>query len=113
MLSINAQGGAPAPQIQQGGGAPPPQQAYTGDSLQRHEINTIINNQNSFLATVRDIKTLVQDVQSRADKIIQNQSRQPTAQIQGAGGYDVQSAIVEMRDGLNQVKQGIAAVGQK
>lgn len=65
------------------------------------------------MSTVRDIKTIVQDVQSRAEKIIQNQSRQPTAQIQGTGGYDVQSMIVEMRDGLNQVKLGIAAVGQK
>lgn len=112
MLSINAQGGVPAP-AQVGGAPPPPQQAYIGDSIQRHEVNTIINNQNIFLATVRDIKTIVQDVQSRTDKIIQNQSRQPTAQIQGNGGYDVQSMIVEMRDGLNQVKQGIAAVGQK
>lgn len=65
------------------------------------------------MATVRDIKAVVQDVQSRTDKIIQNQARQPTAQIQGNGGYDVQSMIVEMRDGLNQVKLGIAAVGQK
>lgn len=112
MLSINAQGGVPAP-AQVGGAPPPPQQAYVGDSIQRHEVNTIINNQNIFLATVRDIKTIAQDVQSRTDKIIQNQSRQPTAQIQGNGGYDVQSMIVEMRDGLNQVKQGIAAVGQK
>lgn len=62
---------------------------------------------------MRDIKAIVQDVQSRTDKIIQNQARQPTAQIQGTGGYDVQSMIVEMRDGLNQVKLGIAAVGQK
>ncbi|KAG4071663.1 hypothetical protein HA402_011817 [Bradysia odoriphaga] len=113
LLSINAQGGV-QPQIQTGG-APPPQQAYTGDALQRHEINTIINNQNMFLNTVREIKTLVQNVQTRTDSIIQNQSRQPTAQIQGGGGggYDVQSLIVEMRDGLNQVKLGVAAVGQK
>lgn len=66
-----------------------------------------------FLSTVREIKTVVQDVQSRSEQIIQNQARQPTAQIQGGAGYDVQSIIVEMRDGLNQVKHGIAAVGQK
>lgn len=112
MLSANAQGGAPPAQIQPGA-VPTPQQAYTGESIQRHEVNTIINNQNIFLATVRDIQSVVKDVQSRTDKIIQNQSRQPTAQIQGTGGYDVQSMIVEMRDGLNQVKLGIAAVGQK
>lgn len=114
LISIQS-GGAPPPQLQQQqGGVPTQQQAYTGDSIQRHEINTIINNQNIFLATVREIKTVVQDVQSRAEQIIQNQGRQPSPQIQGgAGGYDVQSMIVEMRDGLNQVKHGIAAVGQK
>lgn len=112
LLSTNAQGGVPQPQIQTGG-VPPPQQYTGGDSLQRHEINTIINNQNLFLNTVREIKQVVQDVQARTDQIIQTQSRQPTAQIQGAGGYDVQSLIVEMRDGLNQVKLGVAAVGQK
>ncbi|KAJ6633148.1 Protein ERGIC-53 [Pseudolycoriella hygida] len=117
LLSTRAQGGA---QIQQGGapppqqgGVPPPQQGYGGDSLQRHEINTIISNQNTFLATVREIKAFVQDLQTRTEKVLQNQARQPTAQIQGTGGYDVQSMIVEMRDGLNQVKLGIQAVGQK
>lgn len=89
------------------------QQGFAGDTIRRQEIDTIINNQNIFLATVRDIKQVVQDVQSRTEQIIQTQSRQPTAQIQGAGGYDVQSMIVEMRDGLNQVKLGIQAVGQK
>lgn len=110
LLSINAQGGVPAPpsQIQQGGA----QQGFAGDAIRRLDVDTIINNQNIFMATVRDIKTVVTEVQARTDAIIQNQARQPTAQIQG-GGYDVQSMIVEMRDGLNQVKLGIAAVGQK
>lgn len=61
---------------------------------------------------LRDVKTIAGELQARTDAIIQNQARAPTAQIQG-GGYDVQSMIVEMRDGLNQVKQGIAAVSQK
>lgn len=30
-----------------------------------------------------------------------------------AAGYDVQGLMHEMRDGLNQVKQSVAAVGQR
>lgn len=85
--------------------------AGTGD-LKRHEIDAILTNQNVFSATLRDLKVIAGELQARTDAIIQNQARAPTAQIQG-GGYDVQSMIGEMRDGLNQVKIGISAVTQK
>lgn len=105
MLSTNAQGGitGQVPSI--------PIVAGTGE-LKRHEIDAILNNQNVFSATLRDIKIIAGELQARTDAIIQNQARAPTAQIQG-GGYDVQSMIGEMRDGLNQVKIGISAVSQK
>lgn len=52
------------------------------------------------------------DVKARADTIINNQAKQPTAQVQSVG-YDTQSLISEMRDGMNQVKSNIAQVSQK
>lgn len=113
LLSINAQG-VGQPQLPQGavpGGVPPPS-GIVGDTIRRHEVDMIINNQNIFLQTIREIRTLVGDIYTKEEAILQNQARQPTAQVQQTG-YDVQSLIVEMRDGLNQVKQGIAAVGSK
>lgn len=54
----------------------------------------------------------VLDLKNRADTIINNQVKQPTAQVQSVG-YDTQSLISEMRDGLNHVKQNMAQVAQK
>lgn len=114
LLSINAQqpaGSVPAQQIQY---QPPPQggQQQFGDTIRRHEVEAIIQNQNHFIATVREIKASMNDLQARTDNILQNQARQPTAQVQSAG-YDVQSMIGEMRDGLNQIKQGITNIHSK
>lgn len=102
---------AGAPHLAGAAGAPPPPMG-TGAEIQRHEVNTILNNQNIFLSTVREIRSIVGEVQARADAIIQNQAKQPTAQIHSAG-YDVQSVINEMRDGMNVVKQGVNVVNQR
>lgn len=51
-------------------------------------------------------------MKARADTIINNQAKQPTAQVQSVG-YDTQSLISEMRDGMNQVKSNIAQFSQK
>lgn len=47
------------------------------------------------------------DVKMKSDSILNNQARQPTAQVQSVG-YDMQSLISEMRDGLNNLKQSIS-----
>lgn len=52
------------------------------------------------------------ELKQRADTILNNQAKQPTAQVQSIG-YDTQSLISEMRDGLNHVKQNFAQVTQK
>lgn len=57
-------------------------------------------------------RTFVLELKQRADTIINNQAKQPTAQVQSIG-YDTQSLISEMRDGLNQVKQNFAQFSQK
>lgn len=122
LLSINAQ--QPQQQIQhqtpqqqqqyqqQQQPPPPAQQAGYVDSIRRHEVEAIIQNQNHFVATLREMKNSLNDLQARSDNILQNQARQPTAHVQPAG-YDVQSMIGEMRDGLNQIKMGITNVHSK
>lgn len=57
-------------------------------------------------------RQFILDVKARADTIINNQAKQPTAQVQSVG-YDTQSLISEMRDGMNQVKTNIAQFSQK
>lgn len=107
LLSVKGGGaGGVAPQHHQG---VPPAGGF-GDH--RNEINTILVNQNAFLGSVREIRSIVGEVKARTDAVLQNQAKQPTAQIHSAG-YDVQSMMTEMRDGMNQVKQGIAAVSHK
>lgn len=107
---LSAKGGAVAPQ-QHHQGVPPPT-GGGGFVDHRNEINTILTNQNAFLGSIREIRSIVGEVKSRTDAVLQNQAKQPTAQIHSAG-YDVQSMMTEMRDGMNQVKQGIAAVSHK
>lgn len=109
LLSVQA-GGAPPPHIQQPHqGAP---QIASGSGMQRHEVDALLQNQNLLVQTVREIRSIIGEVHARADTILSNQARAPTAQIQG-GGYDIQNLIHEMRDGMNQVKQGVAGVSQR
>lgn len=57
-------------------------------------------------------RQFILELKNRADTIINNQAKQPTAQVQSVG-YDTQSLISEMRDGLNNVKQNLAQFAQK
>lgn len=105
LLSINAgTGGAPAGAAVVAGSG----------ELKRHEIDQIMTTQNVLVQTLNAVKQATSDLNARADAIIQNQARAPTAQIQGGGyGFDMQSVVNEMRDSLNQVKQGVAGVSQR
>lgn len=106
---LSVQSGGVAPQIQQPGAAVP---QYLGDGIKRHEIDSIIQSQNTFQHIITEVRQVAQTLQARTDTILQNQARQPTAQVQQTG-YDVQSMINEMREGLNQIKQGITTVNSK
>uniref|UniRef100_V5GWJ2 Protein ERGIC-53 n=1 Tax=Anoplophora glabripennis TaxID=217634 RepID=V5GWJ2_ANOGL len=101
-----AQGNIPPP--------PPGQPSNQGfsDTIRRHEVDAVFNNQNQILNAAREIRQFVLEVKQRADTVINNQAKQPTAQVQSVG-YDTQSIISEMRDGLNHVKQNVAQVSQK
>ncbi|KRT85772.1 hypothetical protein AMK59_761, partial [Oryctes borbonicus] len=95
----------------QSGQAPPPQGAFV-DTIRRHEVDTILNNQNTISSAAREIRQFVLELKTRTDTIINNQAKQPTAQVQSVG-YDTQSLVSEMRDGLNNLKQNYAHVVQK
>nr|CAD7570517.1 unnamed protein product [Timema californicum] len=107
LLSSVAAGGAPA--IATGGH---PGQPIAIDTIRRHEVDAVLGNQNIILSTAREIRQVIGDVNARADSIIKNQERAPTAQVQSVG-YDMAGLINEMRDGLNTVKRDVAAASQR
>ncbi|XP_032666479.1 protein ERGIC-53 [Odontomachus brunneus] len=74
------------------------------DTIRRQEVDAVLTNQNAILSTAREIKSFVTDVHSKAESILNHQTRAPTAQVQPMG-YDYQSLITEMRDGLNTLKK--------
>nr|CAD7426623.1 unnamed protein product [Timema monikensis] len=106
LLSSVAAGGAPA--IASGH----PGQPIAIDTIRRHEVDAVLGNQNIILSTAREIRQVIGDVNARADSIIKNQERAPTAQVQSVG-YDMAGLINEMRDGLNTVKRDVAAASQR
>lgn len=107
-LAANAGQALPPPAA----GSVPLQQLPAGVGVTRQDVDLLIANQNILLSTIREIRQLAGDINVRTDNIQINQKNAPTAQIQSTG-YDVQTLIAEMRDGMNQVKQGISHVGQR
>ncbi|CAG9764058.1 unnamed protein product [Ceutorhynchus assimilis] len=94
---------------------PPGQQPPAGgyvDSIRRHEVDAMFNNQNQVQTAVGELRQFILEVKQRIDTVINNQARAPTAQVQ-AVGYDTQALINEMRDGLNHVKTNVAQVASQ
>ncbi|XP_050296291.1 protein ERGIC-53 isoform X2 [Anthonomus grandis grandis] len=103
LISHQASGGAV------GANVPPPAQgqpAYS-DTIRRHEVDALFNSQNKIDTVVSEIRNFILEVKQRVDTVINNQARAPTAQVQSVG-YDTQSLVSEMRDGLNHVKVNMA-----
>ncbi|KAL3287780.1 hypothetical protein HHI36_002242 [Cryptolaemus montrouzieri] len=103
-----ARGQVPPPS----GQAPPPPGGYAGDSIRRHEVDAIFNSQSQMVGLLNELKQFALELKGKSDSILMNQVKAPTAQVQ-AVGYDTQSLISELRDGLNQVKTGVQQVHQK
>lgn len=82
------------------------------DTIRRPEVDALFANQNQILSTSKELRQFISELRNRIDTVVNNQNRQPTAQVQSVG-YDTQSLISEMRDGLNHVKQNYASVMQK
>lgn len=94
------------------GGAPPAGGAAMQPAavLSRQEVEAILQNNNYIAQTTKEVRSIIAEISSRSDTILQNQARQPTAQIQGSG-YEVQGLMNEMRESMNNVKQGLAQIG--
>uniref|UniRef100_A0A1L8E2X7 Putative legume-like lectin family n=1 Tax=Nyssomyia neivai TaxID=330878 RepID=A0A1L8E2X7_9DIPT len=106
LLSVS--GGAP----HSGSGGPPAQGGAMQPAavISRHEVEALLQNNNYIAQTSKEIRQIIGDLAMRTDNILQNQARQPTAQVQSSG-YEQQSLMNEMRESMNSVKQGIAQIG--
>lgn len=51
------------------------------DTIRRQEVDVLLSTQNNILNTAHEIKSFITDVQSKADVILNNQARTPTAQV--------------------------------
>lgn len=51
------------------------------DTIRRNEVDTVLNNLNGIMNTARDLKSYISEVHSKADTILNNQARAPTAQV--------------------------------
>ncbi|KAL6268432.1 hypothetical protein P5V15_001568 [Pogonomyrmex californicus] len=80
------------------------------DTIRRQEVDAVLDNQNLILNTAREIKSFVGEVHTKTESILNNQARAPTAHVQPMG-YDYQSFMTEMRDGLNTLKKDIKTTG--
>ncbi|KAK6620012.1 hypothetical protein RUM44_006412 [Polyplax serrata] len=90
-------------------GSPPGTAPQMIDTIRRHEVDMVLQNQNAIIQVSREIRGFIGEVHARSDQILQNQVRQPTAQVQSVG-YDMASLVSEMRDGMNHVKQNLASL---
>lgn len=108
------QSGVAVPQGQVPPGAPvPPGQVPTmGEGIRKYEFDAMYNNVVQVMTSINQITQSLGDLHRRTETVINNQAKQPTAQVQSVG-YDMQSLVSEMRDGLNHVKQNVAQVSQK
>lgn len=96
--------GAVAPQP---GGTPG--QISVVDTIRRHEVDAVLANQNNIMSAARELKSVLLEVHSRADTILQTQGK-GTGQVAGAGAaFDLHTLTGELRDGLNALKRDAAA----
>lgn len=63
----------------------PPGVVHVADTIRRSEVEAIMQNQNTMINVARELRQFLVDINTRADQILQNQARQPTAQVQSIG----------------------------
>ncbi|XP_011503810.1 PREDICTED: protein ERGIC-53 [Ceratosolen solmsi marchali] len=82
------------------------------ETIRRQEIDFLLTTQNNILSAVLELKSVVIEVQSKTDNILNNQARNPTAKVEPLS-YDYQSFITEIRDGLNTLKRDVLQTNTK
>jgi len=110
LLSVSAQQVQQVPQVQQPQyqqpppvGQQPPQQFST---VTRQDIDTLVMNQQVISNSLRDLSTVLNDVSQRTTQM----ANRGTATVQSGPTYETQQITQEMRDGLNHLKQQMAAI---
>nr|XP_034322732.1 protein ERGIC-53 [Crassostrea gigas] len=96
-------------QVAQGGAAPP----LTMDTIKRHEVDQVMNNQMQIMNDARDIKQVVYDVQQRAGQIQGSMSTGGGAQGGGGIPQDIQSIIYKLQENMNFVRSDLANVANR
>ncbi|XP_076081528.1 protein ERGIC-53-like isoform X1 [Mytilus galloprovincialis] len=97
------QGGA---QQQMGGGGGVPML----DTIKRHEVDRVMNNQNDLMQSAREMRQLLNDIQNRANVIQQNMGQGGGAAGGGGGGglpQHTQQAISELQEHMKYVRQDV------
>lgn len=59
----------------------PGQQPVLVDTIRRHEVDAVLNNQNIILNTAKEIKSFVGELHTKTESVLNNQARAPTAQV--------------------------------
>ncbi|XP_050723851.1 protein ERGIC-53-like isoform X2 [Eriocheir sinensis] len=82
-----------------------------GDTIRRHEVDSILNNQRDIVQTARDIKTFVTEIHQKSNQLLGN-SQKPQGSVQPVG-YDLHVTLNEMKEGLNIVKRDLGTANQR
>ncbi|XP_076438963.1 protein ERGIC-53-like [Babylonia areolata] len=102
-LSSGGQG-QQVPQVQQQAGGGRQQQVYV-DTIKRHEVDRVLNNQNDVLQQIRDLRSVVNDVASRSLKA---QGGGGGGGAGGGAGFNDQVVLHEIRDRMNTVGNDVS-----
>lgn len=100
--------GVPAASGQQGGGGQP----MMIDTIKRHEVERVLNSQNEIVQEARQIRTLITDVQQRANIIQGNIGQVQQGGGGGGGAVNPQMSLVmhELQENLRNVKQDMSVL---
>ncbi|KAK8745592.1 hypothetical protein OTU49_000277, partial [Cherax quadricarinatus] len=90
---------------------PAPVAALPGDTIRRHEVDSILNNQRDIVQTARDIKNFVNEIHQKSSQLLTN-SQKPQGSVQPVG-YDLHVTLNEMKEGLNIVKRDLGTANQR
>ncbi|XP_006824512.1 protein ERGIC-53-like [Saccoglossus kowalevskii] len=89
-----------------GGGGGTPQMI---DTIKRHEVDNVLNTQREISQSVRDIRSIVNDVQQKTGAIHLNQGQGGRA----GDGLDFKLLVNELQDNLKLVKKDISYLTSK
>ncbi|XP_077993301.1 protein ERGIC-53-like [Glandiceps talaboti] len=101
-MSVLQAGGGGGGTPQAGGGTPV-------DTIKRHEVDNVLNTQREISNSVREIRTLVGDVQQKATYIQQNQGQA----AQKSGNLDMNLIVHELQDNLKTVKRDVSYLSSR